>query len=228
MDPPPFFFQMNVCWNPKTEQIYIHLAHPPKPEVKKRLADFGNVHFSWKGKEMEAVFKIGISKWQYHVSPAVFFQVNHFLWQAMLDTVESMLIKSKTIIDLYSGVGFFIPPISQFAQNTIAVESHRFSIDLARKSFPNCQFIKSRAESFNFPDADILVIDPPRSGIPSSVIKNIMKAKYQKIIYISCAPATFARDFKILTDGNYKLEKLELFDLFPQTPHLETISAFIR
>jgi len=94
--------------NPGNQRIYIHLSHPPKQE-KETLKLFPGITFSWKGNEDAGVSRLKIRDWAYLISPAVFFQVNPFQWESMLDIVESYLEPCDTIIDLYSGVGFFIP-----------------------------------------------------------------------------------------------------------------------
>ncbi|MCP5107025.1 MAG: class I SAM-dependent RNA methyltransferase [bacterium] len=220
---PPFFYQMDILMNPTTQKTSIHLSHPPKKE-KEILNAFPEITFSWKGNEDTGVSKLKINDRTYLVSPAVFFQVNPFQWENMLNTVESYLEPCKTIIDLYSGVGFFIPLLKKYARRVIGIESHGYSVTLAGRAFPNIDFLRIPVEKFNFTDADILVVDPPRSGLSKHVINGILHKKYPKVIYISCSSATFSRDLKILRENGYELKDLKIFDLFPQTPHLETIS----
>lgn len=225
---PPFFHQMDILFNRDTKQVYIHLSHPPKQE-KEVLNQFPEITFSWKGNEDAAVSRLRIRKAVYNIAPSVFFQVNPFQWENMLDTVESHLESCDTVIDLYSGVGFFIPLLKKYTQLRLSgVESFGFSVTLARRAFPGIQFLKINAEKFIFPSADILVVDPPRSGLSKHVMEGILKRKYKKVIYISCSSATFSRDLKILLENGYGLKGIQAFDLFPQTAHLETISCFTR
>ena len=229
LENPPFFFQMDILMNPGNQRIYIHLSHPPKQE-KKTLKLFPGITFSWKGNEDAGVSRLKIRDWAYLVSPAVFFQVNPFQWESMLDIVESYLEPCDTIIDLYSGVGFFIPLLKKYSKKIIGVESHGFSVTLARRAFAcnEVDFLKIPVDKFIFPKADIIVVDPPRSGLSGSVINKLLKKKYKKIIYISCSSATFSRDLNILLESGYQLKDLNILDLFPQTAHLETIGLFIR
>ena len=225
---PPFFFQMDILMNRDNQKIYVHLSHPPKME-KEVLKLFPDIIFSWKGNEDAGVSELKIGDWTYFISPAVFFQVNPFQWEKMLDTVESYLETCDTIIDLYSGVGFFSPLLKKYSKKTIGVESHGFSVTLAGRAFAckGVDFYKIPVEKFILPEADIILLDPPRSGLSGRVMNNILKKKYKKIIYISCSSATFSRDLKILRENGYHLDDLNIFDLFPQTAHLETISLFI-
>jgi 23S rRNA (uracil1939-C5)-methyltransferase len=148
----------------------------------------------------------------------------------MLNTVESFLEPCQTIIDLYSGVGFFIPLLRKYAQHVTGVESAGFAVTLAKRAFAKegIQLTAIAAEKFSFPKADVILVDPPRSGLCKRVMNSILQKKYPKLIFISCASATFARDLKTLHESGYRLERLFGFDLFPQTPHQETISLFIK
>jgi 23S rRNA (uracil1939-C5)-methyltransferase len=225
---PPFFHQLDIFFNPDTEKIYVYLSHPPDEAASAILKQFSDIVFSWKGNEINSITKLNIDDSDYYVSPDVFFQVNPHQWENMLNAVKSHLKPAKTLIDLYCGVGFFIPLLQRFASNVIGIESYSFSIDLARKAFPGVEFHKMPAEKFDFPSADAIVLDPPRSGLSKHVMSELLDKKYKKLVYISCASATFSRDLKILLANGYRLHDLQVFDLFPQTAHLETISCFVR
>ncbi|MGE5340886.1 MAG: class I SAM-dependent RNA methyltransferase [Candidatus Omnitrophota bacterium] len=226
---PPFFHQLDILINRDTQKVFIHLSRPPKQE-KEILKRFPDITFSWKGNEDAGMSELKIKDWKYLISPAAFFQVNPFQWEKMLNTVESYLDPCNTIIDLFSGVGFFIPLLKTHARRVIGVENAPYSVTLARRAFEqdNVGFIKVSAEKFAFEDADAILVDPPRSGLAKKVIDGILRKKYPKVLFISCASATFSRDLKTLTENGYRLEDIRVFDLFPQTPHLETIALFTR
>lgn len=232
LEKPPFFFQMDILMNRDSQQVYIHLAHPPYPGQTEEatLKRFPEITFSWAGNDDAGVSTLNIKDWTYFVSPTAFFQVNPFQWENMLNTIESYLEPCDTIIDLYSGVGFFIPLLKKYGKKVIGVESYGYSSDLARRAFGDSgtEFLRIPVEKFIFPRADIVVVDPPRSGLSKYVMNSIIKKKYLKVIYISCSSATFSRDLKVLRENGYQLEALNAFDLFPQTPHLETIGSFIK
>jgi len=225
---PPFFHQMDMLMNPDNKNLYIHLSHPPGAEQKLILKLFPGIVFSWDGNEDSGVSGLKIKDWSYLVSPTVFFQVNPFQWENMLTAVESYLQDCQTIIDLYTGVGFFIPLLKKYAQRVIGVESFGFSVKLAGRAFgaAGVDFLRTPVEKFHFPEADILVVDPPRPGLSKHVMQQVLKKKYKKIVYISCSSATFSRDLKELRENGYRLEDLKIFDLFPQTSHLETMGCF--
>ncbi|MCP4148012.1 MAG: class I SAM-dependent RNA methyltransferase [bacterium] len=245
MEKPPFFHQLDIMCPPcppkgtkqcaggtgdslpDGKQIYIHLSHAPGKE-KAVLKKFPGITFSWKGNEAAGVTRLVAGDFSYYVSPTVFFQVNQFQWLNMLNRVESYLEPCEAIIELYSGVGFFIPLLQRFSKRVIGVENQGFSVRLARKAFPDVEFLKTPAEKYEFTEAGIILLDPPRSGLSSYVMENVLEKKYRKVIYISCSSATYSRDMKILRENGYRLDDLNIFDLFPQTSHLETISLFVR
>lgn len=228
LDEPPFFYQLDIFFNPQSKNLYVYLSHPPKEPVKKILKSFPGVIFSWKGKEDNGVSPLTIRDSTYYVSPDAFFQVNPYQWENMLAAVESYLEDSPRMIDLYCGVGFFIPLLTARANEVIGVENYGFSVQLAQRAFPEVEFFKSPSEKFYFPEADTLLVDPPRSGLSRHVMKRIVSGNYKKLIYVSCSSATFSRDLKELLECGYQLKELKAFDLFPQTSHLETISCLVR
>jgi 23S rRNA (uracil1939-C5)-methyltransferase len=225
---PPFFHQLDIFFNPDREKIYIYLSKPPDEAASAILQQFPDIAFSWKGNEKAGISKMTIKEKTYYVSPDVFFQVNPHQWENMLNTVQSHLKPAKKLIDLYCGVGFFIPLLQLYSSKVIGVESFPFSIDLARQAFPGAEFFAMPAEKFQFPAADTIVLDPPRSGLSKQVMSELIKRKYKKLIYISCSSAAFSRDLKLLLENGYRLDDLQIFDLFPQTAHLETIACFIE
>ncbi|MCP5050683.1 MAG: class I SAM-dependent RNA methyltransferase [bacterium] len=226
---PPFFHQLDIFFNPTGKKIYIYLSRPPGESVTTLLKkEFPGIVFSWKGNEEAGVSQLNINGQNYYVSPDVFFQVNPHQWENMLNTVDRYLEPSGTMIDLYCGVGFFIPLLRNHSGTVIGVENYGFSIQLARRTFPGVQFKNMPAEKFHFPPADVIITDPPRSGLSKQVMNRIIAGKTKKIIYVSCSSASFARDLNLLVENGYRLEDLTIFDLFPQTPHLETISLFTR
>lgn len=225
---PPLFVQQDMLWNPTEERLFLHLTPPPSGEQREKLRPYRDVSFSWKGNEDAGVSTLKIKEWTYQVSPAAFFQVNRFNWEAMLNLVEAYCEEVGVAVDLYSGVGFFIPLLQKYAGHTIGVESHGLSVRLAGAAFPGVSFFQMPAEKFHFPAADIILCDPPRSGLSKTVIRQILRNKYRKVIYISCSAAAYARDLKILREGGYRLADINLMDLFPHSPHLEIVSLFMR
>ncbi len=147
----------------------------------------------------------------------------------MKETLQPL--KDKKILDLYAGAGNFSLPLAKDAR-VIAVEESRAAIkdgtrNLKINKIRNCKFIRSTSENFQAKDhIDIVIIDPPRPGLAKRAMSNVLSLLPERIVYISCNPATFARDLKILL-AKYEVESLRMADFFPQTYHIETL-AFLR
>ena len=168
----------------------------------------------------------------FRVSPRSFFQVNRFLIEPMVDAALQGA-EGKSALDLYSGVGLFALPLARRFQNVIAVES---GVTAARDLEVNAEHAevklqteRARVEDFlrTFADTpDFVLADPPRAGLGKPVVKELERLAPPRITIVSCDPATFARDLASLT--SYRIDKLTLIDLFPQTFHLETIAQLVR
>lgn len=169
---------------------------------------------------------------KYTVSPLSFFQANWPVNLKVLKEIIDMLdpLKDKRIIDLYSGAGNFILPLTQYASDVIAVEENPHAVkdgirNLEMNNIQNCRFITSKAEEYNkLSDCDALILDPPRPGLTDRVCRNILTSKPKQLIYVSCNPSTFARDLKKLSTA-YELSTVKMIDFFPQTYHIESVAV---
>jgi 23S rRNA (uracil1939-C5)-methyltransferase len=169
----------------------------------------------------------------YHLRPETFFQVNTNVAEALFNQVliQLNLQGNETVVDLYCGIGTFTLPIAKKAKQVIGIESYNISIEQANRNaeineIDNVKFILGESEII-FPEIDekpdLVILDPPRKGCQPLVIETLLTVKPQKIVYISCHPATLARDLQQLCqNGDYKLTFVQPADLFPQTPHVET------
>jgi len=143
--------------------------------------------------------------------------------------------KINTIVDAYCGSGLFSIFLSPYARNIVGIETSEKSVRFAqmnaeRQGVRNTKFICGEVESVlpqkfasQVDKIDLLVLDPSRSGCDGAVLKAIMALRPKKVIYISCNPATQARDIKYLCEGGYDLLSLLPLDMFPQTEHIEVI-----
>ncbi|MCK5505490.1 MAG: class I SAM-dependent RNA methyltransferase [Thermodesulfovibrionia bacterium] len=170
---------------------------------------------------------------QYTVSPMSFFQCNWRLNQAVVRFIKDSLkpLGGKKILDLYAGAGNFSLPLAVGAEiraveeNLSAVEDGRRNVEL--NGMRNCRFIHSSAEDFRIEeDFQVVVLNPPRPGLTNRVIRQVFTGMPEKIVYLSCDPATFSRDLKKLIK-RYDIESIQLVDFFPQTFHIETL-AFLK
>lgn len=164
----------------------------------------------------------------FRVSPRSFFQVNRFLIDAM---VENALrgAAGASALDLYAGVGLFALPMARLFKDVVAVETGSAAMrDLevnAEKAGLKICGEQARVEDFMAKldrAPDFVLADPPRAGLGKSVVTNLNRLAPARIAIVSCDPATLARDLAGLT--KYKIDRLTLLDLFPQTFHLETIA----
>lgn len=167
---------------------------------------------------------------RYFYNAEGFFQGNQSLIESLIK-ISIDGAKGKNALDLYCGVGLFSLPLAKQFENVFAVESNEKAIELARE---NAQLSRSGNIDFyaeNVGDwltenstqyVDFILLDPPRSGTEKETIEKILQIKPAEISYVSCDPATLARDLRILTE-TYLVESITAIDLFPQTHHIETV-----
>ena len=170
------------------------------------------------------------------VSAGSFFQVNtktaeslvkHIL-NALPDFIE--LDNNSTILDLYCGVGLFSAFLAPIVGRLVGIESSSSAADdfvLNLDEFETVELYQAEVEQV-LPQLelkpDIILVDPPRSGISPKAMDALLKMKAPILVYISCDPATLSRDAKRLTSGGYKLNQITPVDMFPQTYHIESVS----
>jgi 23S rRNA (uracil1939-C5)-methyltransferase len=171
---------------------------------------------------------------RYQVSLGSFFQVNRFLLPRLVDLVTESR-SGRLAWDLYSGVGLFARALN--FEKVTAVESEGFSCgDLKQNlegtphrvvSSPVLEFLRG-IEKSKRTAPELIVVDPPRAGLGKEVCAHLARIAAPNIIYVSCDPATLARDLQALLQSGYSLQAITLVDLFPQTFHMETVSVLTR
>jgi tRNA/tmRNA/rRNA uracil-C5-methylase (TrmA/RlmC/RlmD family) len=174
----------------------------------------------------------------WEVGPGSFFQNNFHLLPGMLETVRSMLRSSgsRHLVDIYCGVGFFGIELAGEVESFAGVEYDKQAIKAARNNaathrVTNGEFIAGTAEEV-LPDlltqfqadATTALLDPPRKGCQPITLETLLKVKPRQILYVSCHPATMARDLKLLCAGGYELKRVVPLDMFPQTQHVECVA----
>jgi 23S rRNA (uracil1939-C5)-methyltransferase len=169
----------------------------------------------------------------YRVSAGAFFQVNRHLTDELVDIVTARQ-SGKTALDLYAGGGLFSSVLNREFERVIAVESSQTShIDLVYNSPANvkavhattAQYLKNVAGKLQ---PDFVVVDPPRGGLGEDVVKSLVSLEAPRMVYVSCDPATLARDLGGLLGAGYHVQQAHLVDLFPQTFHLESVFHLMR
>ena len=163
------------------------------------------------------------------VSPGTFFQVNPRINSILIDRVLAHLRATGTssLLDLYCGNGNFSLPAAAVGIKTVGVESSQGAIRNAMSvAGAGSRFIEKDVGRFLAVDsyeADTVIVDPPRTGLPADVAAILGAQRFSGLIYVSCEPSTLARDLARLVEGGYAIADMEIFDMFPQTSHFEAL-----
>jgi len=171
----------------------------------------------------------------FRISADSFFQVNtpaaELLAGLLIDALA--LDGSELVADCYAGVGTFACLLSAGARAVLAIESETSAVEDGRLNAGFLENVRVRKGTVErilpglAPQPDVAVLDPPRAGVAREVIGALTAGGTRRIGYCSCDPATLARDLRLLVDGGFELEAVQLVDMFPQTPHIEAL-AFLR
>jgi len=168
---------------------------------------------------------------EYRVSAGSFFQVNRHLVDDMVSTVTGNA-EGELALDLYAGVGLFSVALAKKFHHIFAVEASQTSYgDLVHNGQPNVRAVRARMEEFQRPSRqrpDLVVLDPPRAGVGKAVTRLLVELQARRVRYVSCDPSTLARDLVPLLAAGYRIEEAHLFDLFPQTFHIESVMLLAR
>jgi 23S rRNA (uracil1939-C5)-methyltransferase len=169
----------------------------------------------------------------FRVSGGSFFQVNRFLVDELVAIVTSGCA-GKLALDLYAGVGLFTVNLAAVFHHTVAVESSQSSAaDLKYNCPPNVKAVRSPVDAYLAGKGsrlrpELVLVDPPRAGLGERVAKALVRLHPPRIRYVSCDPATLARDLVHFRTGGYRVEQVHLVDLFPQTYHIESVVELAR
>jgi len=173
----------------------------------------------------------------YEIGAGSFFQVNGAILPLVLEAVDAAagLRGSETVADVYGGVGTFGLALAPSAGQVVVVESfpdniRRLEANIRKNGLTNVEVCRGRAEQWTTDLAgrvpELVVFDPPRKGLAPEVVRALNEHPVEKILYLSCNPATLARDVGIL-GRTYDPASFRLFDFFPQTPHIETLAVLV-
>ncbi|MGB7925492.1 MAG: class I SAM-dependent RNA methyltransferase [Pyrinomonadaceae bacterium] len=171
---------------------------------------------------------------RYRFSADGFFQINHELLAPLIHAALDEA-HGTTAIDLYCGVGLFTLPLAKRFARVIGVEANAAAIAYARRNLNDAGLANATVERAKVSDwltdnaarlapLDYLLLDPPRAGADEGATAGILSLRPRQIAYVSCDPATLARDLKELLGGGYRLDSIIAFDMFPQTHHVETVA----
>lgn len=195
-----------------------------------------NKNFDLIYRKKQFVDKIG--DLSFMISPKSFFQVNQYNTSLLYDTAKQMMnaTANDRILDLYCGIGTTTMYIGN-GNNTIGVEVVKDAVKDANQNkklnnLQSIQFIEEKSENvvgkLTKEHFDIILVDPPRKGMDEKVVEAIIKSTAKKLVYISCNPATLARDLKLLTENGFVVENVKLVDMFQKTTHVESVVLMTR
>ncbi len=169
----------------------------------------------------------------YRVDQGAFFQVNRWLVDALVDRVTAGC-KGVLAWDLFAGVGLFARQFAASFERVVAVESAPAAMVALEENLSGTAGAAVRADALAFlgkrhkEQPDLIVVDPPRTGLGSEITALLSSVAAPEMVYVSCDPATLARDLQKLVSSGYNIESVTLADLFPQTFHLETVVRLRR
>jgi len=174
---------------------------------------------------------------KYRISPLSFFQVNPIQVKVLYDKAleYAQLTGNETVVDLYCGIGTITLFLAKKAKKVYGIEVVQEAISDAKynaemNGIDNVEFIQGEAETI-MPEmaergikTDVIVVDPPRRGCDEKTLEAIIKTSPDRIVYVSCNPATLARDLRYLEDRGYKTKKVQPIDMFPHSHHVECVT----
>jgi 23S rRNA (uracil1939-C5)-methyltransferase len=194
-------------------------AHQPS----RTLAQWGELSIRYRAAEAD-----------YRVDHGAFFQVNRWLVDALVERVTSGH-SGALAWDLFAGVGLFARRLAATFRQVVAVESSPAAIAALEANLAGTTGVPIRASTFDFlrrnsrgARPDLVVVDPPRTGLGAEITAMLAEIAPPAMVYVSCDPATLARDLRSFLGTGYEIESIVLVDLFPQTFHLETVVRLHR
>ncbi|MFQ5860735.1 MAG: 23S rRNA (uracil(1939)-C(5))-methyltransferase RlmD [Dehalococcoidia bacterium] len=168
----------------------------------------------------------------FHIAASSFFQVNTRQAERLVELVAERLHLSgrELLVDAYAGVGTFAVLLASQARRVVAIEESLSAVRNAQanaQGIPNVEFLQAKVEEAlrqlgERPDA--VILDPPRAGCHRRALDALVELAPPRVVYVSCDPATLARDLKVLCQGPYRVEEVQPVDMFPQTHHLECVA----
>ncbi len=210
-------------------QVQVNVLETRRP-VSRRF-------FDWCAEAISGVVQ-GALDWQgrYRVSRNSFFQVNRFLVDQLVETALDFAGGGETALDLYAGVGLFTMALALRFKQVIAVESGAGAVrdlqfNAERAGLAGVQAIQASTEAYLEKlekSPEYVLLDPPRAGLGKVAVRRLLELKPPHITIVACDPATLARDLAALTTGGFRIAKMTMIDLFPQTYHIETVVQLVR
>jgi len=218
---PHFVQSLEIFTDEEQVQLNVHETERP---VARRF-------FDWCGENIPGLVMGALDyRGEFRVSSNAFFQVNRFLLERLTETALDG-VEGDSALDLYAGVGLFTVPMGRRFRQVTAVESGggasrdlRFNLD--RAGLAQVKTDSATVEAFLVKARrapDFALVDPPRTGLGKMVVERLIALRPRQLTIVACDPATLARDLAALLAAGYKVARMTMIDLFPQTFHLETV-----
>ncbi len=187
----------------------------------------------WKQRGVQTIAPGELLAKQFLIDGNVFFQSNQIMFTKLLEDTLPYL-SGRRAIDLFSGVGTFAAFLQDRFESVVAVERDERCLEFANHNLDTRKVVFYRDAVEKWINGrgefglDLIVVDPPRTGLPVRVIDIMLSWKPKKILYVSCNPVTLARDLKVMNNRGYNLRQLTAYDFYPQTSHLEAAAVISR
>jgi 23S rRNA (uracil1939-C5)-methyltransferase len=205
------------------EQLQLNVVDTTQPVARR--------FFDWCAEKIPGLVTGALDyEGRFRVSSNAFFQVNRFLVDRLVTAAVEGSV-GETASDLYAGVGLFALALAAGFREVVAVESGtgavrdlEFNAERAGRGNIRAEHNTTEAYLENLTSApDLVLLDPPRAGLGKSVVQRLAELKPKDITLVACDPTTLARDLAGLVAAGYRIQKITVIDLFPQTFHLETV-----
>lgn len=193
----------------------VSIWHSPRPGGAELVAGAPGIPETWGDEALE-------------LTGTAFLQVNRAAARLLEDHVIALAgeVGGSRVVDAYCGIGFHARRLSRAGAHVVGIELDPSAVESARRAdIPGATFLLGPVEKL-LPDAlpaELVILNPPRAGVAAEVVEALLAQPPARLIYVSCNPATLARDLKRLGDS-FELESVRSFDLFPQTAHVETVA----
>ena len=175
---------------------------------------------------------------QFNISPFSFFQTNTKGAESLYSIVREFMgdSENKVVFDLYCGTGTIGQIVAPNAKKVVGIELIEEAVEAAKENaklngLDNCEFLAGDVAEIikKVKDKpDIIILDPPRTGVHPKALDYVIRFKAKEIIYVSCNPKTLVNDLKVLTERGYEVVQTKVKDMFPNTPHAETVVKLIK
>jgi len=206
------------------QQIQLNVIETDRPVARR--------FFDWCGERIPGLVEGALDyAGRFRVSRKSFFQANRFLLDQLVGTAAGD-IEGDTAFDLYAGVGLFAPALARKFRQVTAVESgpgavRDLQFNAERAGLANVRAEQRTVEEFlqGVAEApDFVLLDPPRAGLGAAVVRRLCELRPPRVAMVACDPATLARDLAGMAAAGYRVERMAMVDLFPQTFHLEVVA----